>query len=140
MAFMLATGDWVKANGGGHGVERECWSSIEDGVGDEVIERLIMLEGVNSVRSVELTECSSCFTLYSVPSLKTQLATSTSGEAASLLVTRPLEVKFFQKVEKLPSLIKCQTLDNGCSMTADSETWLPVGIVFEDMIRSFGFV
>lgn len=71
------------------------------------------------------TECSSCLTSKTVPSLKVHLTISVSGEAP---LTNSLCFKADQKLEKFSSLIKCQTALNLASMTADSVREVEVGI------------
>lgn len=72
------------------------------------------------------TECSSCLTSSFVPSWKTQLATSASGEVD--LVARSLLERRDQKFANSPSLMKCQTSLKEAWMTALSRTLVDVGI------------
>lgn len=81
-----------------------------------------------------LTECSSCFTSKTVPSLKVHLIISVSGEVP--LTSSALE-SAVQKCGKEGSLIKCQTAASGAEMRADSETEVDVGIrdaIFESWL------
>jgi len=79
------------------------------------------------------TECSSCLTSRTVPSLNVHFTISVSAEA-------PLRVSLLlradQKSLKFSSLIMCHTLVKLDSMTADSVTKVEVGIGFEDAIVS----
>jgi hypothetical protein len=75
------------------------------------------------------TECSSCLTSNSAPSLNVHFTTSVSGLA-------PLTVSLFSSLDqnllKSWSLIRCQTLLKGASITADSLTEVEVGMA--DMV------
>jgi hypothetical protein len=79
------------------------------------------------------TECSSCLTSRTVPSLKVHFATSASGDelASSLLV------RLVQKLAKSPSLMRCHTAARGASMTVLSRT--PAAVGMPDMMN-FGVV
>ena len=77
------------------------------------------------------TECSSCLTSRTVPSLKVHLTMSVSGLA---LLTTSLFSSLLQKEENSCSLMRCQTALKGASMTADSLTEVDVGMRVLDMI------
>ena len=80
---------------------------------------------------VRLTECSSCLTSMTVPSLKVHLTTSVSSEAP-LTYSEPLRAD--QNLEKSWILMRCQTWDRGALMTADSVTEVEVWMA--DMLKS----
>jgi hypothetical protein len=71
------------------------------------------------------TECSSCLTSTTVPSLKAHLTTSASSEVP---LTNSLLSSADQNLLKSWSLIRCQTSLKGASMTADSLTEVEVGM------------
>ena len=71
------------------------------------------------------TECSSCFTSSTVPSLKVHFTTSVSGETPFI---NSLLLSADQNSLKFSSLIKCQTEPKGAAITADSVTDVEVGI------------
>lgn len=72
-----------------------------------------------------LTECSSCLTSRTVPSLNDHLTISVSSEAP---LAHSLLSRFDQNLLKSWSLIRCQTSLKGASMTADSLTDVEVGM------------
>ena len=78
------------------------------------------------------TECSSCLTSNTVPSLNVHLMTSVSGLAP--LTSSALE-RADQKVGKEGSLMRCQTWEREAEITADSDTEVEVGIAVDDMLE-----
>ena len=72
-----------------------------------------------------LTECSSCLTSNTVPSLKLHLTISVSSDTP---FTHSLLSSLLQKEAKFCSLMRCQTALMGASITADSVTEVEVGI------------
>jgi hypothetical protein len=72
-----------------------------------------------------LTECSSCLTSNTVPSLKLHLTISVSSDTP---FTHSLFSSLLQKEAKFCSLMRCQTALMGASITADSVTEVEVGI------------
>ena len=81
------------------------------------------------------TECSSCLTSNTVPSLKVHFTMSVSGEAP---LTVSLDESLDQKVWKSGSLMRCQTEERGAGMTADSVMEVEVGIAVDILVRDDG--
>lgn len=77
------------------------------------------------------TECSSCLTSRTVPSLKVHFTMSVSGETP---LTNSLLDSLVQNFEKSSSLTRCQTWEIGASMTVDSTTEADVGML-EDILN-----
>jgi hypothetical protein len=126
LALVLTGGDGVCADGGDDGRVRELGLSRDDAVRDEVVDALrFVLAGVH-VHVMEIrTECSSCLTSTTAPSLKVHLTTSASSEVP---LTQSLFSRAVQNLLKSWSLIRCQTSLKGASMTADSLTDVEVGM------------
>ena len=82
---------------------------------------------------IKLTECSSSLTSKTVPSLNSHLTTSVSSETPLTVLALDSLV---QKAAKSGSLIRCQTLESGAGMIADSVTEVEVGIEV-DMVNFF---
>ena len=88
--------DWEKTNGADDGRVGKLRLSSNDRVGDEVINRLQHCQLTSiPMKLVKLTECSSCFTSKTVPSLNVHLTTSVSGLAP---LTKSLDLRFDQKL------------------------------------------
>ena len=78
------------------------------------------------------TECSSCLTSSSAPSLKVHLTMSVSSEVP---LTNSLLSSLDQNLLKSWSLIRCQTSLKDASMTADSLTDVDVGMLPDILTR-----
>jgi hypothetical protein len=78
------------------------------------------------------TECSSCLTSMTEPSLKVHLTMSVSSEAA---LTYSEALRADQNLEKSWILIRCQTCERGARMMADSLTEVEVGMA--DILKVF---
>jgi hypothetical protein len=85
----------------------------------------------DSFARITLTECSSCLTSSSVPSLKVHLTISVSSEVP---LTNSLLSSLDQNLLKSWSLIRCQTSLKDASMTADSLTEVDVGMLPDMLI------
>lgn len=72
------------------------------------------------------TECSSCLTSCTVPSLKVHFTTNASGDVP---LTCSLFSSLAQNLSNSWSLMRCQTAERGAWMTVDSVTELEVGIM-----------
>lgn len=91
---------------------------------------------ISQERAHRLTECSSCLTSKTVPSLNFHFTISASSDVP---LTHSLESSLVQNFAKSGSLMRCQTSVSGASMTADSVTALDVGI-WADMVMCSWFV
>lgn len=83
------------------------------------------MPGYKECGVVQRTECSSCFTSITVPSWNVHFTTSVSGDAPC---TTSLFDSAVHQSLKEASLTRCQTVEKGALMTADSRTEVEVGI------------
>ena len=90
------------------------------------------VEALRKGKGRDGTECSSCLTSSTVPSLNVHLTMSVSGEAP---LTVSLEESFDQKVWKSGSLMRCQTEEREAGMTADSVMEVEVGMAVDILLR-----
>lgn len=127
VALVLARRDGEEAHGAQDRRVRQLGRGRYDRVGDVVVDGLFLVSPSVSPRLWEAcpTECSSCLTSRTVPSLNVHLTTSVSGDAP---LTHSLLSSMLQNLPKSWSLIKCQTFESGASITADSTTLAAVGI------------
>jgi hypothetical protein len=85
---------------------------------------------IETISLSQHTECSSCLTSITEPSLKVHLTTSVSSLA---FLTYSEALRADQNLEKSWILIRCQTWERGARMTADSLTEVEVGMA--DMVK-----
>lgn len=78
------------------------------------------------------TECSSCFTSHTLPSLKVHLTTSVSGLAP---LTSSADLSAVQKWANEGSLMRCQTWLRCAGMREDSVTNVEVGMAVDILIE-----
>lgn len=130
---MLATGDWIAANGADHTAVAQCRIGSDHRIGDVVVDRLLLSVPalVYSIAAGRLTECSSCLTSSTCPSLKVHLTMSVSGDAP---LTYSDLFSADQNLEKSWSLMWCQTWDRGALMTAVSLMEVEVGIPLDILL------
>jgi hypothetical protein len=134
LVLVCAGCDGVYADGGHDGRVGELGLGGDDGVCDEVVDRLHLSVSMwhNDGMAASLTECSSCLTSSSVPSLKVHLTISVSSEVP---LTNSLLSSLDQNLLKSWSLIRCQTSLKDASMTADSLTEVDVGMLPDMLVR-----
>lgn len=135
LTLVLARGDGVHADRGDDRGVGQLGLRRDDAVGDVVVDALCRTVLVpfymrQPTAGPSLTECSSCFTSRTAPSLNVHLTMSVSSDVP---LTHSLFSSLDQKSLKFWSLIRCHTSLNGASMTADSLTEVEVGMLADMM-------